>query len=720
MVMVPNPTGFSVGLDAGIRARIPDSVANNANPRQLAEAGGAITNVGGELAGVARDAQMQANELRVNDALNALKERSLDLTFSEDEGFTNLRGGDALTRPGGKSLFDEYGGKLSETEQAAYEGLANDAQRQAYKEGAAQIRQTYDGNLMKHYNQEAQTFALSTNSAMISTAQREISLSAGDPKAIASASERIKMATTQSFQLLGKSATEAEEQGRKFISEGHKLAVVRMLENNETSSATAYFAANKGSMEAEDFIWAEAKLRDINRITEVTGFVGEMLSAGGPSGAATPFDSLVSAVLGAEGGGTLANPKVSPKGARGPMQVMPGTNRDPGYGVAPAKDDSEAERARVGRDYLAAMVKKYGTRMGVAAYNGGPGAADKAIAKAKETGGDPLAYMPKESRDYTAKVLAKSGSKSAGDPKMSLSAGLATIRQRYKDDPEAMAEAERQYTSGYNAMLADKNRNEEEAVNGAYEEIYKNGGTVTPQIAAKVPGQYLDNLNNFATNMRNARNADKNGTLEGTSTLYWSRLKEGIATGAITSQAQLLREAPNLTTQDFKDLTNDLAAVNAGDRKKVDSYTTIRETLNFLHGEMAQAGLDFSPDSKDKQAAERYGKFTARLFQQISTLESIRGKPLEPMEARQVALDMLGEAAGTGGWFAKNKRVFELGNPTLLTRNIPPDVRVQLANRLREARLPVNDNNIRWALNQLGAGSSGFQEGTGASVQPRR
>ena len=36
------------------------------------------------------------------------------------------------------------------------------------------------------------------------------------------------------------------------------------------------------------------------------------------------------------------------------MQVMDATNRDPGFGVLPAQDDSPEERARVGRDYLQA------------------------------------------------------------------------------------------------------------------------------------------------------------------------------------------------------------------------------------------------------------------------------------------------------------------------------------------------------------------------------
>lgn len=70
---------------------------------------------------------------------------------------------------------------------------------------------------------------------------------------------------------------------------------------------------------------------------------------------------------------------VSPKGAKGRMQVMDATNRDPGFGVKPAQDDSQGERERVGQEYLLAMVKRYPGRadLALAAYNAGPGRADK-------------------------------------------------------------------------------------------------------------------------------------------------------------------------------------------------------------------------------------------------------------------------------------------------------------------------------------------------------
>lgn len=112
---------------------------------------------------------------------------------------------------------------------------------------------------------------------------------------------------------------------------------------------------------------------------------------------------LVAITLGAEGGGTLERPNVSLAGARGPMQVMPGTDTDPGFGVAPMRANTEAERARVGRDYLAAMLNRYGdpARMW-AAYNWGPGNLDAAI---RRHGANWLRHAPRETRRYVTNNL---------------------------------------------------------------------------------------------------------------------------------------------------------------------------------------------------------------------------------------------------------------------------------------------------------------------------
>lgn len=98
----------------------------------------------------------------------------------------------------------------------------------------------------------------------------------------------------------------------------------------------------------------------------------------------------------------------SPAGAKGKMQVMPGTERDPGFGVKPMQDNSDAERTRVGCDYLDAMLKRYGGDPAKAwgAYNWGPGAVDNAI---KKHGDNWLANAPAETRAYVAKNMAALG-----------------------------------------------------------------------------------------------------------------------------------------------------------------------------------------------------------------------------------------------------------------------------------------------------------------------
>ena len=97
----------------------------------------------------------------------------------------------------------------------------------------------------------------------------------------------------------------------------------------------------------------------------------------------------------------------SKAGARGVMQLMPGTMKDPGFGVPSiaelrAKGLSEEDANRQsGQKYLDAMYRKYGDEAtALAAYNWGPGNVDKWLKK----GGDPK-KLPAETKKYIANIL---------------------------------------------------------------------------------------------------------------------------------------------------------------------------------------------------------------------------------------------------------------------------------------------------------------------------
>ena len=172
------------------------------------------------------------------------------------------------------------------------------------------------------------------------------------------------------------------------------------------------------------------------------------------------FEELVDAVKQAESRGkrykddgkTLTT---SAKGALGEMQVMPKTIKDPGFGVTPAKDKSPDEIARVGVDYLQAMLGRYGdTEKALIAYNWGPGVTDKWLA----AGANPD-KLPAETRTYVQRVKGFLGGKDVPRETMAkkerepLPPSLPPMAQAPEVKPEAAARVA-SLGPGYQAALA--------------------------------------------------------------------------------------------------------------------------------------------------------------------------------------------------------------------------------------------------------------------------
>lgn len=111
--------------------------------------------------------------------------------------------------------------------------------------------------------------------------------------------------------------------------------------------------------------------------------------------------ALLAALAGHESGGRAD--AVSPKGAVGPMQILPSTAADPGLpGVPPLPREALTDPARAipwGARYLAALRDRFDGDLGraLAAYNAGMGRVERAA-----RGEQPL---PQEARDYLATLL---------------------------------------------------------------------------------------------------------------------------------------------------------------------------------------------------------------------------------------------------------------------------------------------------------------------------
>lgn len=137
-------------------------------------------------------------------------------------------------------------------------------------------------------------------------------------------------------------------------------------------------------------------------------------------------DQILNQIPGVESGN---NPNaVGAAGEVGAWQTMPGTLKNPGFGVKPAQNNSAEETARVGKEYANAMYNRYGgdSEKALAAYNAGPGRVDQAIKLAKQRGGNWQDYIPKSTRGYLAKYNTKPTAQVAEE----------TTRRRRREEPE--------------------------------------------------------------------------------------------------------------------------------------------------------------------------------------------------------------------------------------------------------------------------------------------
>lgn len=203
------------------------------------------------------------------------------------------------------------------------------------------------------------------------------------------------------------------------FADGGSARMAKMLLEDDEEADDDYIEAIMGAMEEMDAMRARAAEAspDVAMIPEsmtetregVSVKMGDrpaktiehrVVSESKPAGDKKGLDELIELVKQKESGGRRYGPSgellTSPKGAMGEMQVMPGTARDPGFGIRPARSGDPDDLARVGREYFARMLERYGDpKIAAVAYNWGPGNTDKWLM----AGADPK-DLPAETRSY--------------------------------------------------------------------------------------------------------------------------------------------------------------------------------------------------------------------------------------------------------------------------------------------------------------------------------
>lgn len=640
--------------------------------QQAQQMGRAMMAGGQQIGQVALDMQQQANQLRVDDALNKAKEAALRLTYDKDVGFTNLRGINALERPDGKPLADEYADTLKRSIDDIAGTLGNDAQRQAFSLRSNDILTSMRGNAIQHEAQEFKTYSLSVSEGIQSTALREIGLNWQNTDAVNSAVERIRAETYRQAQLLGKSAEWQEAQARKMTSNAHKVALLSALEQNDPAYADAYLKKYSGQMDADDILTVRGHVT--KAMDAKVGFTAasEVLGKMQPRIQVGEAERAFNIALGTESNhrqfGPDGKPLTSPKGAIGIAQVMPDTAPEAAKLAGLPWDENRykndpAYNKALGMAYFQRQLQENGGDLAkaYAAYNGGPGRLADAIKQAeksvKAAQVDPnlkpktwLDFMPQETRDYVAKNM-RAFEAGQGQPnrptfqeiddQLRADPRLAGNPARYK---VAREEAERQFNEQTKAIK----QREEEAVATAMRGIIENGGRFSDlpvSVRAAVPPKEVDNLIGFAQKI--AKGDDS------TSLWLYAKLAGNPDQLARMNDNEFYALRRELSEADFKHFANERAKrTGGGTGSNGPGDLNTQAIKQSLDERLRMLKIDPSPKDDGGNDAARIGGIRRFVDQYFMAAQREAGKKFTDAEVSQHLDALFAKNATFRGWFS--------------------------------------------------------------------
>jgi hypothetical protein len=556
--------------------------------------------------------------------------------FDQQAGVYSRKGRNALditnqTMP----QFDQQADKLGQS-------LTNERQKARWQQIVASQRTGLNSELNRYEFGERQRFYDETDEASLNSATTAAAAYYQDPGQVAYYQNKGARVIAANGQRKGL-PLEAINQNVQAFNSNVAVSVIDRMTQDDPLKAQQYFAAASAYMTPDD----QAKVDKVLG-TAVRQQLGSQIGTDEWETGALGNDALPALVIQAESGGDpLA---VSPKGARGLMQLMPDTAKEMAQelGIPYSEERLTADpqyNMALGTAYLNKMLGRYGGNktLALAAYNAGPGSVDGWL---KENG-DPrtgeiseqefIDKIPfKETREYTSKIVAQMQPSTA---------------RRYSDvvnrinkkiaDPEMRKYALDRVDDLHKAQKLEMDATYEEAAAVVMDRGYN---AIPANVLATIPADDQKKLMQLDDYRRKGlepqTNLDK----------YEEFISMPTAQLASLSLSRDIR--PHLNDSDFAKVVTAYKAAQKGDARPKDTIAAEQKAVQSV---MSMAGIMFgtSKAAQEKTNINNRAQFQASYDQMRAAFVMKNGTEPTPQEAQKIAEQLLVEVrmAGTGRFF---------------------------------------------------------------------
>lgn len=218
-----------------------------------------------QLAGAVSRWQDEIDRTNAKDAINKTQQQLRDLETNQENGWANILGENALKRPDGKSLVDEYQLKAKEVIDTQLSELKTSAARKYFERYAETAYQQNGNRLQTHLINQQKIYDKAVSAATIKTAQDDIR--SGD---LARMRSGFAVLEAEYQNLANKTGLPVDRY--ETVGAMHAIAIENFIDGKNPDAAAAWLDANKGSMSREQI----RKARELIKAGQTTARADEL------------------------------------------------------------------------------------------------------------------------------------------------------------------------------------------------------------------------------------------------------------------------------------------------------------------------------------------------------------------------------------------------------------------------------------------------------------
>lgn len=245
--------------------------------RALARVGDVLRGEADQLAAQFKAEQEKMDTMRAEDAFTKLRQKQLDLTIGEENGYLRLKGSQATNRP----VLQDYKKLYDDAVTMIEAGLSNPQQREKFRARAGVSGIQLQEGILQHVFKESAVYAKEVLAGVTSTETASATANWQNPEAVGISIARIENQVKASAEQLGWPSEYANAERIEALSKVHSAVIAQAIASGDYVFAQKWYEQNKDSIDKQTSTAVLRAVEDGEQKQLSNGYRADFLSAKG-------------------------------------------------------------------------------------------------------------------------------------------------------------------------------------------------------------------------------------------------------------------------------------------------------------------------------------------------------------------------------------------------------------------------------------------------------